>query len=173
MIMSSFRAGGTAACLLLTISSCSHPTEPTIAEPTLLVRNPFCQGSACRSVDIFAYVRAWPIPQSPRGNKRVGTFDTPTACFRLGPAWTLTIRGVDSTGASLGDSASYTWTPDDPRGIFVTASTQTLFAFGQTENFVPATAPGWELSFTEGSAHDSAFLDAHLAPAEQCQPDDT
>ncbi len=154
----------------LGLLACSNPEEPEASLPTLLVANPTCDTSACQTIYIRAFVWAFTIPQNPIGIKLVGQVDGPTACFQFPATWTVTIQEVDSDGVRVGEPYTYTWTPDDPDGIFLTALPSVAgFPLAATETFVPADASGWNLTFSKDPVGGFPFT-AHLAPAAACEP---
>lgn len=158
-----------AALGLVATAGCSNPEEPAALAPTVLVKNPFCDVTACAEVAVWAHPWAWPLPQPTRGLKRLGVFNGPVACFRLGPLWEITVRGVDSTGA-VTDSTTYPWTPDDPRGVYLAAHKADLRVFAITRTFIPAESHGWELSYVESSTPGEPPLTANLVASDACSP---
>lgn len=146
---------------------CSAPAAPTPATPTVLVENPLCDSLGCKTLHIRAYVWAFPLPQgSARGAKALGQIDGPTDCLRFPPTWTATLRSVDSLGVPLGDSVVFSWTPSHPDGIYLIGLSEAVPLVGATQTFVPADAPGWNLTFSKNQ--DSVFT-AHLRPAQPCE----
>jgi hypothetical protein len=104
----------------LAVLGCSSPGAPSAAQPTVLVTNPLCDRAGhCRTLQIRAFVWAFTIPQRTDGIKVLGEVEGPTACLTFPAVWQVIVKGVDSTGA-VTDSTTYTWSPGDPDGVFLT-----------------------------------------------------
>lgn len=144
---------------------CSAPAAPTPATPTVLVENPLCDSLGCKTLYIRAFVWAFPIPQIPDlGAKALGEIQGPQGCLRFPATWTQKVRSVDSLGVPLGDSVVFSWTPSHPDGIYLIGRSEAGLR-SATQTFVPADAPGWNLTFSKDQ--DSVFA-ADLRPAQPC-----
>jgi hypothetical protein len=142
------------------LAACSDGVAPRPA-PTLLVGNPTCL-TACRTVEIRAFVWTFTIPQNPLGSKVVGYVHGASACLQFPPQWTAVVRE-----AGIADSTVYLWTPADPIYLVVLDSVVWHGGGGDpliamTPTFAPADAPGWNLS----SPADALVLTS----SERCDP---
>lgn len=175
-------ATGVAAAGCMAVVACSNPAEPESRPPTLSVMNPLCEDTACTAIQVRAFVWAFPIPQSPLGSKSLGRVDGAGGCLEFPPAWTATVREVDSAGVPTGeDSTVYTWTPDHPDGVYLTAVQPSDWAtaggpsvgyvVGITETFVPGDADGWELRFSRNPDTTAVYpFLGRLISAPPCTP---
>lgn len=161
-------AGALAA--LLGSAACGDSTDADGEPPTVLVTNTTCDAGRCATLEIRAYVRKFPVPQTPDGLRILGEAPPGQTCLRFPPSWPLRIIGPDTTGQI--DTTTITWTPDDVDGIFLIAvdsqvyhgggspgqidsTNQAISPFdgvdfasvGETAIFVPAKAEGWAVSF--------------------------
>jgi hypothetical protein len=145
--------------------------------PTLSVTNPLCDTAGqCRTIQIRAFVWAFTIPQPTFGLKVLGEVEGPVACLTFPALWEVVVRGADSTG-TITDSTTYTWTPDDPDGIFLNAmdwpafrgDTLAQIQIGATESFVPAEAAGWTMTFSRPGRWGFPYT-ANLEASDACVP---
>lgn len=171
-----------AAALVLGLAACSSPnglSSPKGTPPTVLVTNPLCSGGTCRSVDIRAFILAWPLPQPPAGYESVGEVSGPSACLSFPTSWTMRVSGPNSSGAV--DTAVFHWTPDDTAGIYLDGvhwpsspkdTAPPYYVFGITQTFIPGTSPGWDLSFSDTTETGTGLpYTAHLVADTACTPD--
>jgi hypothetical protein len=153
------------------VLGCSSPGGPSGAEPTVLVINPLCDiALRCRTLEIRAFVWAFPVPKAPWGLRVLGEIEGPFECVTFPPVWELVVEEVDSTGA-VSTSDTLTWSPEDPEGVFLSgmdwAAAQAQI--GATETFVPADAPGWTLTFTRPGRGGFPYS-ANLEASNACAP---
>lgn len=139
--------------------------------PTVLVTNASCDSGRCTTFEIRAFVWRFTIPQRPDGLEILGEAQPGRTCLTFPPKWTLRIIGPDTTGRT--DTTSMTWTPDDGSEIYLTAVDSALdhsildsaqvdslnqgslpyfdrftpFSVGETPNFSPGTASGWDIGY--------------------------
>lgn len=174
------RSSAFIAAGLVALAACSGAPEPTALHrgmpdaggvaPTVLVHNPFCDGTSCEAMDVYALVLSWPIPQPRGGIRHLGRITSASGCFALGPHWTLAVHTVRSDGTPTGDSTVYEWDPDDTPGIRLSATTGGRSIFAQTHDFLPGTAAGWDLQFADDPPQPAPYMVASLASAEPCTP---
>jgi hypothetical protein len=181
-------ACGVLVTVIVACSGCSRPTDtgvkletqptdtlpgdtvPTGALPTVLVSNGTCVGGVCRTLEVHAFVWAFPVPQLPPGLELVGEVHSTSACLTFPAIWVLHVYG-DRSGGGV-DTVTYTWTPENTAGIMIFAVDSALFAsggtlaqrdsstgglwpydgasmasVGSTETFVPGVAAGWRVTF--------------------------
>jgi hypothetical protein len=159
---------------------CSSPGEPSAGQPTVSVTNPLCDTAGeCRTLQIRAFVWAFPIPQPPWGLKVLGEIEGPTACLTFPAVWEVTVIGYEGsdTTAAVTDSTTCTWSPDEPDGVFLIGTDWPAFPgdtlarleIGVTESFVPADAPGWTLTFTLPGYGGYPYT-ANLEASDACVP---
>jgi hypothetical protein len=159
---------------------CSSPESPSPAQPTVSITNPLCDAvGQCRTLQIRAFVWAFPIPQRPDGIKVLGEVEGPAACLTVPAVWELTVIGYDGpdSTAPVTDSTTYTWSPDHPGGIFLTGvdwpafqgDTLARFQIGATRTFVPADSPGWTLTFVRPGRGGMPYT-ASLEASDACVP---
>ena len=166
---------------------CSSPTKPAPL-PTLLVTNGTCVGGVCRTLEIRAFVWAFPVPQLPPGLEVVAEVHTATACVTFPAQWRFYVTTVGST-----DTTFYTWTPSNNSGIILFAVDSALFttggtaaqrdsssralwpydgaglgSVGHTATFIPGSAAGWSVTFPSTSQSGPAA--PGLAPTVACTP---
>jgi hypothetical protein len=173
----------------LTAIGCSSSTEPKhTVPPTLLVANATCLAGPCKTLEIRAFVWAFPVPQAVWGLEIVGEVHGATACLHFPASWTLRVETAGST-----DTTFYKWTPSDTTGIYLFAldsaltysggtaaqrdsSSQALWPYdgvalgsvGHTATFVPGQSGGWSVTFPSKS---QAGLQAPgLAVTSVCSP---
>ena len=160
---------GIAVALLFGIG-CSSSTAPD-RPPTLLVTNPLCEGTDCRSIQIRAFIWAYAIPQGPFGAELVGEVSGPTACLEFPEIWEIVVRHVDSQGNVL---SADTLTSDLDDQIFLTAldpeSRDEVF-LGMTESFVPGSEKGWSLNLVRDPAGAYPPFRGELTSGPRCSPD--
>lgn len=166
---------------------CSSPTTPAPL-PTLFVTNGTCASGVCRTLEIRAFVWAFPVPQVPPGLEVVGRVRTATACLTFPAQWRFFVTTVGST-----DTVFYTWTPSNSSGIMLFAVDSALFytggtvaqrdssrqalwpydgtglgSVGHTATFVPGSAAGWTVTFPSTSQSGPAA--PGLTPTSACVP---
>jgi hypothetical protein len=169
VLLASFAAVG--------ILGCSSPGEPWAGQPTVSVTNPLCDTAGqCRTLQIRAFVWAFTIPQRPDGLKVLGEVEGQTGCLTFPAMWEVIVREVDSTGAVI-DSLTYTWSPDHPDGVFLTGvdwpafedDTLAQLLMWATESFVPADAPGWNVTVSQPGRGGLPYT-AHVEASDACVP---
>jgi hypothetical protein len=179
-----------ALCLVLAACTAGDMANSAADPPTLLVTNSSCSQGGCRTLEVRAFVWMFTIPQLPTGSMHVGYVRPGQTCLVFPPSITATVRGVDSLGRTT-DSTSYTWTPGEPRGIYlitvdsalfhakqfnqaqIDSLTQAIFPFdgygnasvGSSVTFVPGQHAGWAISFPS-----SPIRSASVIPGAMCSP---
>jgi hypothetical protein len=147
---------------LLTLACADNLTDLNKAPEgpaTLLVDNTTCDPGPCVPLAIRGLIPKFTVPgQPPTGFLAVGTVDSASACLTLPPSDSLRIIGPN-------DTTMLRWTQADP--IALTASNALSMAIwlppmGQTDEFTPASSPGWHVTFPGDSGR------AVLEPADRC-----
>jgi hypothetical protein len=153
------RSLGAVSSLLLAVLSCSSVNEPHSAVP-LLVTNATCLMGRCDSLEVLAFPSNQ--PHTPEGfwSVDIGLITTPQACFSLPPSATFRVIGVHDDGTA--DTTTYIWTSADSLSLAaLPPSSSRTQASPSTSAFVPASAPGWRITFPSGT---------EPAPSSACTP---
>lgn len=136
---------------MLGCQSATTPASPP-SVPTVRVANANCAAaSACRTVEIRAFVWTFPVPQPIWGLEVVGEVHGPADCLTFPASWTFSVIGPT-------DSVAYKWTPKD--NLFLIAVDSAVFharadgplILGMTTTFAPAEAAGWVMALPGGSS---------------------
>lgn len=164
-----FLAGG--CSLFVGVAGCSTgtgPREPAL-RPTLLVENPMCVGQDCATLGVAMYVRSWldHVSDSSLAGVWLGYVEGPETCFALPTADTLTVPRPDSAGVAT-DSARYSWSPDDPNGVFLGVFMR-LTSAAVSREFVPARSQGWLMRMPDSVPY-GAVVRVPLRAAAPCTP---
>lgn len=123
--------------------------KPAGVLTTVMVTNATCDPGPCVPLAVRGWIPKFTVPgQPPSGFMAVGKVDSASACLTIPSADSLTIIGS-------GDTTVIRWTPNDnvmltagdARGI--TDHGYSLFdpPIGYTQEFVPASSPGWHVTF--------------------------
>jgi hypothetical protein len=156
-------------CLAVGVVACSSGTAPPPLPPppTLMLTNPTCGPTGCRTIQARIFDYNLILAQNPLGEWPVGTVQGPIGCLALPVAWRLAIVNspTDTTWIDLSD--------EDPLRIIIVDSTllsggpgnpdSTILGF--TAVFTPATAAGWTASFTGSTASETP-----VSGAPACTP---
>ena len=129
--------------LLLAPFACSSATEPSSAL-TVLVTNATCHAGQCTPLEIVGFLIYQPV-YTPGGpwSFDLGLVSGPSACLTFPPSATFRV-GDASTGATT----TYTWTTADSLALgALEPGTHRLQASPSASAFVPASAPGWRITF--------------------------
>ncbi|MEJ2186563.1 MAG: hypothetical protein P8Z36_11560 [Gemmatimonadota bacterium] len=139
--------------------------EPATAVPTtVMVTNATCDTGPCVPLAVGGWVPKYNVPGQPfAGFMALGNVDSASACLTIPSVGSLVVVGP-------GDTTVIRWTPQD--GLFLTAgdargtSDHGYSAWdallGKTQEFVPAAAPGWHVTFPGDSGRAEAEM------AESC-----
>ena len=152
-----------AVCVMLFLTGACEGSSPTGATnidaqyspagpgPTLLVTNATCSPGPCVPFEVRAGIPRFTVPQPSGGVVSLGWVDSTTACLRFPASWTLTVIGPG------GDTTKITWRPSDSIWLIVPRLANS------TVDFVPASAPGWSITFPNGQGG------ARLTPSQTCR----
>ncbi len=155
------------ACLVG--AGCSQSTEPaTPRPPTLLVANPLCDDTGCKTIELRAFVWEYHIPQNPNGAEPVGAITGPTTCIEFPEGWQIVVTEV-TNGGDFVRADTLTSTLDDDITLMLVDNHALVAA---TDRFAPGTELGWSLAFSANPNPQAGVpYVARLTPAPRCTPE--
>jgi hypothetical protein len=158
--------------VLLTLSCADNLTslnkntnKPEGVPTTVMVTNATCDTGPCVPLAVRGWIPKFDVPgQPPSGFMAVGTVDSASACLAIPASDSLTVIGPS-------DTMVIRWTPDDnviltagdARGTTDHGYTPFEPPMSYTQEFVPAAAPGWHVTFPGDSGR------AVVEAAESCK----
>lgn len=129
-----------------------------------MITNATCDTGPCVPLAVRGWIPKFSVPgQPPSGFMAVGTVDSASACLTIPATDSLVVIGTS-------DTVVIRWTQDDDviltagdaRGMTSHGYTPFDWPMGMTQEFVPAAAPGWHVTFPGDSGR------AVLEPADRC-----
>ncbi len=140
---------GAVVLLVVAVLACSSVVDPKSAI-TLLVTNSSCSTGRCDSLEVLGFPSNQPLTPGGFWSIDLGLLTTPEACFKLPPAATFRVIGVNDDGTR--DTTTFTWTTVVPLALGVQApSGFRTQASPSTTAFVPATSAGWTITLPSQS----------------------
>jgi hypothetical protein len=170
---------------LVAVFGCTSATSPH-ALPTLLVTNATCSAGRCATLEIRAFVWKFTVPQLPDGLEILGDAPPGTTCLTFPAKWTLRAIGQDTVGGPV-DTTTFTWTPADTVPIYLIGVDSAAYhsgldsalndsigsglipyfdrfwvaSVGETANFTPGTASGWDLTLPSVPIRNAPLVQAN------------
>jgi hypothetical protein len=138
--------------LLLLAAGCTDNRLPLEVQPSIsrsvLVTNSTCAPGPCQSVRVLLFPHAqFAVPSGP-WSVSLGTLSGPSACLMIPASAQFHI-----TDTGTGVTTTYTWTTSDPASLGATiGSASALQASPSTQEIVPVSAAGWQLTLPGGTA---------------------
>jgi len=140
---------GAVVLLVVAVLACSSVVDPK-SDITLLVTNSSCSTGRCDSLEVLGFPSNQPLTPGGFWSIDLGLLTTPKACFKLPPAATFRVIGVNDDGTR--DTTTFTWTTVVPLALGVQApSGFRTQASPSTTAFVPATSAGWSITLPSES----------------------
>ena len=140
---------GAVVLLVVAVLACSSVVDPK-SDITLLVTNSSCLKGRCDSLEVLGFPSNQPLTPGGFWSIDLGLLTTPKACFKLPPAATFRVIGVNDDGTR--DTTTFTWTTVAPLALGVQApSGFRTQASPSTTAFVPATSAGWSITLPSES----------------------
>jgi hypothetical protein len=156
----------------LASGGCASPSSYEEVAPSILVTNPLCNETGCRTIRVGAFLTNAKIPQPPLGFKVVGEVSGRTGCLHFPASWYVTVSGPDIPDPSLTPDTIW-WTPNDEVIITIVDAAASPFPsvpYAMSEEFTPTAGggQGWEIGWWPPRADGSEYW-GKVSPGGRCR----